>query len=59
MQTPAIAASSTRAQTGTLAALLFSMAIGAGLVFAVGMAHASALHDAAHDIRHANGFPCH
>jgi cobalt transporter subunit CbtB len=33
--------------------------LGLGLVFAAGFANASALHDAAHDQRHAIAFPCH
>ena len=33
--------------------------LGLGLVFAAGFADASALHDAAHDQRHAIAFPCH
>ncbi|UPG72425.1 CbtB-domain containing protein [Roseomonas gilardii subsp. gilardii] len=41
-----------------LAALL-SAALGAVLLWGVGFAHADALHNAAHDTRHSNGFPCH
>ena len=33
--------------------------IGAGLVFTVGFAHTSVLHNAAHDTRHGLAFPCH
>ena len=33
--------------------------IGLGIIFVAGHAQASALHDAAHDVRHATGFPCH
>ena len=32
--------------------------IGLGIVFVAGHAQAGALHDAAHDVRHATGFPC-
>ncbi len=32
---------------------------GAGLVFMVGFAHSSAIHNAAHDTRHSLAFPCH
>ncbi|WEF24759.1 CbtB domain-containing protein [Paracoccus sp. S3-43] len=34
-------------------------AIGAVLVFTAGLAQSETLHDAAHDMRHATGFPCH
>ncbi len=30
-----------------------------GLVIFAGFASSNALHDAAHDLRHAAGFPCH
>ena len=32
---------------------------GASLIFMVGLSHLSAAHNAAHDTRHAIGFPCH
>ncbi|MXY33294.1 MAG: CbtB-domain containing protein [Boseongicola sp. SB0676_bin_33] len=40
---------------GVLAAVL----LGLGIVVLTGHVQADALHDAAHDVRHANGFPCH
>ncbi|KQR69478.1 cobalt transporter [Rhizobium sp. Leaf384] len=40
-------------------AALLSLFIGAFLVFGAGLAHSSALHDTAHDVRHSFGFPCH
>lgn len=33
--------------------------IGLGIVFVAGNLQAKTLHDAAHDVRHATGFPCH
>ncbi len=33
--------------------------LGAALLFVAGHAQSATLHDAAHDVRHANGFPCH
>lgn len=38
---------------------LLSAFIGAFVVFGVGFAHSNVLHNAAHDSRHALGFPCH
>ena len=35
------------------------MAIGVTLMFVAGHAQSATLHDAAHDMRHATGFPCH
>lgn len=36
-----------------------AFAIGFGLIFMSGLVQAETLHDAAHDVRHATGFPCH
>lgn len=33
--------------------------LGLGLVTVAGHAQSAGLHDAAHDVRHATGFPCH
>lgn len=42
-----------------LASVLFVALLGATLLFATGLAQSATLHDAAHDVRHATGFPCH
>ena len=36
-----------------------SLIIGLLLVFGVGLSHIALAHNAAHDTRHAIGFPCH
>jgi cobalt transporter subunit CbtB len=41
-----------------LPALLAAL-LGAFLIFGVGFSHISAFHNAAHDTRHSNAFPCH
>lgn len=46
------------AGSSTLAAV-FALVLGLGLITVTGHVQASALHDAAHDVRHATGFPCH
>ena len=38
---------------------LFAALIGVALITLTGHVQAAALHDAAHDVRHATGFPCH
>lgn len=38
---------------------LFAMILGLGVIAITGHVQAAALHDAAHDVRHATGFPCH
>ncbi len=42
-----------------LAPALFALLFGALLIFGAGFANSSTLHNAAHDGRHANAFPCH
>lgn len=50
--------SPTAAARGALP-ILAAMLLGLGLVFVAGLSQAAALHDAAHDTRHAIAFPCH
>lgn len=42
-----------------LAPVLAMAVIGLSILFVAGHAQSSTLHDAAHDMRHATGFPCH
>ncbi len=48
---------STRSQD--LLSILFMAFLGGTVLFAAGSAQSDALHNAAHDVRHATGFPCH
>ncbi len=45
------------ASTKLIAAL--AVAAGLGIVFVTGFSNSAALHNAAHDYRHAMAFPCH
>ncbi|MFY0611938.1 MAG: CbtB-domain containing protein [Hyphomicrobiaceae bacterium] len=45
------------ASTRMIAAVLF--VAGAALVYTIGFANSTTLHNAAHDSRHALAFPCH
>ncbi|MCB2093180.1 MAG: CbtB-domain containing protein [Rhodobacteraceae bacterium] len=48
------------ARTSTsLMSIVFVALVGATVLFVAGHAQSSTLHDAAHDMRHATGFPCH
>jgi cobalt transporter subunit CbtB len=47
----------TRADALKIALAAFAMGI--ALVFVTGFAHSEAIHNAAHDTRHALSFPCH
>ena len=40
-------------------AVFFAALLGAFLLYGVGFAQSNLLHNAAHDSRHASGFPCH
>ncbi len=48
----------TRAGSNILA-IAFTAVLGLGIITVAGHVQASTLHDAAHDVRHATGFPCH
>ena len=54
--TKTIAASGSTTDIATIA---FAAILGLGLIFAAGFSQAGAMHDVAHDSRHATGFPCH
>ncbi len=47
------------AATSRLAPALVALLFGGFLIFGVGIAQSSTLHNAAHDGRHALTFPCH
>jgi len=40
-------------------AAMVAITLGAGVIFVVGFSHSDLFHAAAHDVRHAAGFPCH
>lgn len=47
------------ASTSVLIQLGAALALGFVMLYAVGFSEASVAHNAAHDVRHANGRPCH
>ena len=49
----------TSASRTGLASAFFELILGVGVIAVTGHVQAAALHDAAHDVRHATGFPCH
>ncbi len=48
-----------RARSNAILAALTAIALGMTILFVVGFSHSDLLHAAAHDVRHATGFPCH
>lgn len=42
-----------------LAQSLVAMTLGLFIVGVVGFSHIDVIHNAAHDVRHSNAFPCH
>ncbi|MCV0424722.1 MAG: CbtB-domain containing protein [Roseibium sp.] len=42
-----------------IVSLAFAAVLGVAIISITGHVQAGALHDAAHDVRHATGFPCH
>ena len=49
----------TTVDSNVIAQAVLAMALGVFIVGVVGFSHISAVHNAAHDVRHANAFPCH
>ena len=50
----------TKTAAPSLLAPAFALAlIGLSAMFVAGVAQSATMHDAAHDMRHATGFPCH
>jgi cobalt transporter subunit CbtB len=47
------------AAKSSLPQILAAALLGLAILFVVGHVQAGALHAAAHDVRHATGFPCH
>jgi len=45
--------------SNAILAALTAFALGFTTLFVVGFSHSDLLHAAAHDVRHATGFPCH
>ena len=54
--TPVAHSTATRS---VLVQLSAALALGFVMLYAVGFSEASLAHNAAHDVRHANGRPCH
>ena len=50
---------STTSTTSILAQLGAALFLGLVMLYAVGFSESSVAHNAAHDVRHANGRPCH
>ncbi len=51
--------SKTNTRAAALAAAMIVALFGTVFVYGIGFAGADVLHNAAHDARHANNFPCH
>jgi cobalt transporter subunit CbtB len=59
IETRAISRPTVAATTSTALAAVVAMLLGAFLVYGVGFASPSTIHNAAHDGRHSFAFPCH
>ena len=53
------AARATAQRKVTVVSAVLAIVIGLGILYGVGLAQPAALHNAAHDARHATGLPCH
>lgn len=59
MTAKTIAPAAAPAVRSVLVPALAVFVLGFGLMCVAGLVQAETLHDAAHDMRHATGFPCH
>ena len=59
MNTTTISKTRASEKTTALLSVLGMLRLGMVILFAAGHAQSATLHDAAHDVRHATGFPCH
>ena len=59
MKAQAKTLTSARSDAGSLVSIAFVARLGMTVLFIAGFANSAVLHDAAHDTRHAVGFPCH
>ena len=55
---PAANAASAK-RTDSVASAMLAAMLGVLIIGFVGFSHVEAFHNAAHDTRHSNGFPCH
>jgi len=46
-------------QVGRLSQAVMAMVLGVFVIGMVGFSHIDVIHNAAHDVRHSNAFPCH
>lgn len=59
MQTSATTIAADATRLATIGQALAAMVFGFFVVAVVGFSHLEVVHNAAHDARHAAGFPCH
>lgn len=57
--TTMIARTTASRSESSLATILLAAFLGVSLIFVAGFVQSATMHDAAHDTRHAIGFPCH
>ena len=56
---PVAASQGSRVQVSRLSQSLMAMMLGLFIIGFVGFSHIDVVHNAAHDVRHSNAFPCH
>ena len=51
--------SGAKQRADALIGVVLAALLGTLIIFMIGFSHIDAFHNAAHDTRHSNGFPCH
>jgi cobalt transporter subunit CbtB len=59
MNTPKTGTFAVETPASRALAITFAALLGMFVIGGVGFSHISAVHNAAHDVRHATAFPCH
>ena len=57
--TSAVASGVAATRTNAVLQAALAILLGAFVIFFVGFSHIDVVHNAAHDTRHSNAFPCH
>lgn len=56
---PTLALPASKSRASDIVQAMVALALGLFVVGVVGFSHLEVLHNAAHDVRHSNAFPCH
>lgn len=56
---PSVSLPASKSRASEIAQAFVALALGLFVIGVVGFSHLDVMHNAAHDVRHSNAFPCH